>query len=72
MARSVPRAAAESGPLLTAAAAYSSWARSEQPICTVDMASPVIAKRIAASMRLPAWPWATRGWNTRARVASVA
>ena len=58
--------------MLTAVAAKSSWARSEQPISTVDMASPVMAKRSAASTTLPAWPWATTGSSARARATSVA
>src|SRR6185295_9657075 len=66
------RAAGERGPLLTAAAAKSSWARSEQPMSTVDRASPVMAKRSAASTTLAAWPWATSGSSARARLTSVA
>ena len=39
---------------------------------TVESASPVMAKRSAASTTLAAWPWATRGSRVRARATSVA
>ena len=64
-------AACDSGPLFTAASACSNSSGVAMPTRIVPIALCVIAKRTAASARLPAWPCCTSGISRRARCRSA-